>query len=83
MQEGVGPEDSEHEPEQDSDDDDGVFHRCCLVISSVEVEDKDWLTADYADITDVQNQTVAAFVVYYAGYADNLLLQLACLPRRS
>ena len=41
------------------------------------------LTADYADITDVQNQTVAAFVVYYAGYADNLSLRLACIPRRS
>jgi hypothetical protein len=26
MQEGVGPEDSEHEPEQDSHDDDSVFH---------------------------------------------------------
>ena len=26
MQEGVGPEDSEHEPEQDSHDDDGVFN---------------------------------------------------------
>lgn len=27
MQEGVGPEDGEHEPEEDSDDDDDVFHR--------------------------------------------------------
>ncbi len=26
MEEGVGPEDSEHEPEQDSHDDDSVFH---------------------------------------------------------
>src|SRR5438874_9610786 len=26
VQEGVGPEDSEHEPEKDSHDDDGVFH---------------------------------------------------------
>ena len=27
VQKGVGPEDGEHEPEQDSGDDDGVFHR--------------------------------------------------------
>ena len=26
VQEGIGPEDSEHEPEKDSHDDDGVFH---------------------------------------------------------
>ena len=37
VQERVGPEDGEHEPEQDSDDDDGVFHGCLLVITSVEV----------------------------------------------
>jgi hypothetical protein len=37
VEEAVGPEDCKHEPEQESNDDDGVFHGGCLVITSVEV----------------------------------------------
>jgi hypothetical protein len=37
VEERVGPEDGEHEPEQDPGDDDGVFHGCLLLITSVEV----------------------------------------------
>jgi hypothetical protein len=37
MQKCVRAEDREHEPEKDSDDENGVFHECLLVIRSTQV----------------------------------------------